>query len=87
MQHLFITLMQGYILFLKKKAKGFITIIKLILNILLYFQYILGGVSYAAERFDPKFFEKFRSINIVELAIDYAQVSFLNRYPAGTESD
>ncbi|XP_053405478.1 NBAS subunit of NRZ tethering complex-like [Mercenaria mercenaria] len=39
------------------------------------YEYILGGVSYAAERYDPKFFEKFRSQNIVELAVDYAQSS------------
>ncbi|KAL4228275.1 hypothetical protein ACF0H5_013706 [Mactra antiquata] len=39
------------------------------------YEYILGGVSYAAERYDAKFFEKFRSENIVEIAMGYAQSS------------
>ena len=37
-------------------------------------QCILGGPSYAAERYDAKFFEKLRSQNIVQTAIMYAQV-------------
>ncbi|KAL3866901.1 hypothetical protein ACJMK2_044151 [Sinanodonta woodiana] len=37
--------------------------------------YILGGVSAAAERFDSKYFEKFRSENIVETALYQAQCS------------
>ncbi|WAR01028.1 NBAS-like protein, partial [Mya arenaria] len=37
-------------------------------------QYILGGVN-AAERYDAKFFEKFRSQNMVQTAITYAQNS------------
>ena len=44
------------------------------------FQCILGGVNYAAERFDSKFFEKFRSQNIVETAVQYAQVSLMNSF-------
>ena len=41
------------------------------------FQCILGGVNFAAERFDSKFFERFRSQNIVETAVQYAQVWLL----------
>jgi len=40
---------------------------------ILFSQYILGGVN-AAERYDVKFFEKFRSQNIVESAVQYARV-------------
>ena len=40
------------------------------------FQCILGGVNFAAERFDSKFFERFRSQNIVETAVEYAQVMY-----------
>ena len=38
-------------------------------------QCILGGVHVAAERFNDKFFQKFRSENIVEAAVNYARVS------------
>ncbi|XP_052794949.1 NBAS subunit of NRZ tethering complex-like [Mya arenaria] len=38
------------------------------------YEYILGGVN-AAERYDAKFFEKFRSQNMVQTAITYAQNS------------
>ena len=38
-------------------------------------QEILGGIHVAAERYHADFFEKFRSKNIVELAVDYARVS------------
>ena len=34
---------------------------------------ILGGIHQAEELFDGKFFEKFRSQNIVELSVDYAR--------------
>ena len=43
---------------------------------LVLFQCILGGVNFAAERFDSKFFERFRSQNIVETAVEYAQVMY-----------
>ncbi|KAK3595169.1 hypothetical protein CHS0354_002768 [Potamilus streckersoni] len=39
------------------------------------YEYILGGISAAAERFDSKYFEKFRSQNIVETALYQAQCS------------
>ncbi|KAL5004597.1 hypothetical protein ScPMuIL_018053 [Solemya velum] len=39
------------------------------------YEYIMGGVNAAAERFDPRFFEKFRSQNIVEIAAEYARMS------------
>ena len=35
---------------------------------------ILGGMHAAAEKYDARFFETFRSQNIVELATDYARV-------------
>ncbi|KAK3097270.1 hypothetical protein FSP39_008222 [Pinctada imbricata] len=38
-------------------------------------QEILGGVNWAAERFNPDFFKEFRSRNIVEVATDYARNS------------
>lgn len=39
------------------------------------FQTILGGMHIAGEKYDSKFFDKFRSQNIVELAVEYARVS------------
>lgn len=39
------------------------------------YEEILGGIHAAEERFDRKFFETFRTQNIVELATDYARVS------------
>ncbi|XP_076101260.1 NBAS subunit of NRZ tethering complex-like [Mytilus galloprovincialis] len=37
------------------------------------YECILGGVHAAAERFNEKFFQKFRSANIVEIAVNYAR--------------
>ncbi|VDI29645.1 Hypothetical predicted protein, partial [Mytilus galloprovincialis] len=37
------------------------------------YECILGGVHAAAERFNEKFFQKFRSENIVETAVNYAR--------------
>ncbi|XP_041364061.1 neuroblastoma-amplified sequence-like isoform X2 [Gigantopelta aegis] len=39
------------------------------------YEYILGGATEAAERFDAKFFKNFRAQNIVETALEYAQMS------------
>ncbi|KAJ8315923.1 hypothetical protein KUTeg_006524 [Tegillarca granosa] len=39
------------------------------------YECILGGESAAAERFNHKFFQKFRSQNIVEAAVEYARNS------------
>ena len=38
-------------------------------------QAILGGMHIAGEKYDYKFFDKFRSQNVVELAVEYARVS------------
>jgi len=38
-------------------------------------QEILGGRYVAVEKYDAQFFRRFRSENIVELAVDFAQVS------------
>ena len=40
-------------------------------------QAILGGMHIACEKYDNKYFEKFRSQNIVELATEYARVMFV----------
>jgi len=38
------------------------------------YEEILGGPHVAVERYNAEFFAKFRSRNIVELAVDYARV-------------
>ena len=40
-----------------------------------FLQCILGGASYAAERFNSDFYRDFRSRNVVQLAVEYAQNS------------
>ncbi|XP_048258558.1 NBAS subunit of NRZ tethering complex-like isoform X1 [Haliotis rufescens] len=39
------------------------------------YEHIMGGRSAAAEQFNSKFFKEFRSQNIVETAVNYAQMS------------
>ncbi|XP_046551537.1 LOW QUALITY PROTEIN: neuroblastoma-amplified sequence-like [Haliotis rubra] len=39
------------------------------------YEHVMGGRSAAAERFNSKFFKEFRSQNIVETAVNYAQMS------------
>ena len=39
------------------------------------YEEVLGGPHAAGERYDHRFFEQFRSENIVHLAVSYARVS------------